>query len=156
MIKPAIEVGRQSIFAGMSARPVTTIVTDSHRFDEWHIEAQRGGDRPSDLGDFECMGHSRPLMIFGKHKDLCLAGESAEGRIVQDAVAVTFEARAMRVWCFLDRPISGPIGPRCMLGKDRVFPFLTDLASENRCCADFGSGVGMGQNDLSIGVAGHR
>jgi hypothetical protein len=97
------------------------------------------------------MGHSRPLMIFGKHKDLCLAGESAEGRIVQDAVAVTFEARAMRVWCFLDRPISGPIGPRCMLGKDRVFPFLTDLASENRCCADFGSGVGMGQNDLSIG-----
>ena len=43
-----------------------------------------------------------------------------------------------------------------MLGKDRVFPFLADLASENRCCADFGSGVGMGQNDLSTGMAGHR
>ncbi len=156
VIESTIEVGGQGIFAGMSTGPVTAVMTDSYRFDEWHIKAERSCDRSPDLGYFKRMSHSRSLMVLREHKDLCLAAESAERRIMQDAIAVTFKARAVRIGSFIDCPITGSVRARCMLGEKLALPLLSNLTSENRRRADFGSGVGMSQNNLRSGIASHR
>ena len=72
------------------------------------VQAQGPGHRAPDLRPLQAVGEARAVVVaLVVHEDLGLVLEPAEGRAVDDAVAVALEARAQRV---LRPPGSG--GPR--------------------------------------------
>ena len=107
MVEPAVEVRGQRVLAGMSTRPVPAVVPDRDRLDERNVQAQRLGHRPCHLGDLEGVGHARALVVVGEHEHLRLAGEPPKGRVVEDPVAVAFEAGAERVGLLGAAPVAG-------------------------------------------------
>ncbi len=140
----------------MTTRAVAAVVADRHRFDQRHIEAQRLGDRTCHLGHFEGVGHAGALVIVGEHEHLGLAGETSERRVVQDAVAVAFEAGAERVGCFFERSVAGAVRAGGVRGEGFCFVFLAGGAGSDRGIADGGGGIGVGDHDVIGAMSGHR
>ncbi len=156
VVEAAVEVRRQRVLAGVAAGTVPAVVADRHRFDEGHVETQRLGNRTRDLGDLEGMGHPGALMVVGKDEHLGLAGKTPERRVVQDPVAVAFEARPERVGLLVERPVSRTMGP-CRVGGERGgLVFLACLTCPDERIADRGSRVRVGDDDVVGAVAGHR
>jgi len=71
---------------------VPEIVGHTNCFDQVFVQAQRTGDRPRDLGDFEGMGESGSHVVTGRRQeDLRLGFQSPERPAVDDPVAVALE-----------------------------------------------------------------
>jgi hypothetical protein len=79
MVETFVEIWRQRIFAGVATRAVSAVVSDRHRLSQWNIEAERLGNGPCDLGDFESVSQAGSLMIIWEDEDLSLASEAPEG-----------------------------------------------------------------------------
>ena len=87
----------EHLLARVAERRVAKIMRERQRFGEIVVEAERAGKRARDLADFERMGEPGAEMIaLMRNKDLCLMGEPAEGRAMNDAVAIALKFRARR------------------------------------------------------------
>ena len=131
MVVPALHVGGEGIFAGVSARPVTAVMADRHRFNQGHVEPTGLRHRASDLGNFEGVRQPGALMITGEHKHLGLSRQPAKRRRVQNAVTITFETGAYRIRLFLARPIAPTLGHGCSGGGGETQHFFA-LFSQKR------------------------
>jgi hypothetical protein len=99
MIKAAVLRHRQvqCAFAGMAEGRMAEIMGQCEGFGEVLIEAKLTGNGARDLRHFEAVGEPRPVVVpFVIEEDLRLVGEAAEGRGVQDPVAVALERAAGR------------------------------------------------------------
>src|SRR5690606_8424030 len=86
----------QLVLPGMPERRVAEIVREAHGLDEILVEAHRPGDRAGDLSHLERMREARAVVVaFVVDEDLGLVDEAAEGRGVDDAVAVALELVAI-------------------------------------------------------------
>ena len=94
---PPGDVRRQGVLAGVPAGAVPAVVAEGDGLGEGDVEAERPGHRRGDLGDLEGVGEPGALVVVGEHEHLRLAGQAAERRGVEDAVAVALEARPPRV-----------------------------------------------------------
>src|SRR4029078_9706681 len=74
---------------------------------------------------------------------------------MQDAIAISLEARAPRVGSLVDRPRTGTRGSSCRRRKYRVFGVLALLAGHEFSGARTSEGIGVGEGDLPRGVAAH-
>ena len=101
------QIRREGVFAGVAARAVAAVVAERDRLDERNIEPQRPADARGDLRDLERVREPRALVIGGEDEDLRLARQPAKRTRVQDAITVSFEARAHRVGGLFDATIAG-------------------------------------------------
>jgi len=97
----------QGAFSGVAERRVTEVVGEAGRFDEVAVDEvvrgeegagafEFGADAAADLGDLDGVGQSRAVeVVFAGEEDLSFALEPAEGRGVDDAVAVDLEDGAV-------------------------------------------------------------
>src|SRR4029079_10152091 len=145
MVVATLDVGRQGVLAGVAAGTVTAVVAEGDRLRQSDVEAERSGDAGGNLGDLEGVGQPRALMIVREHEDLGLAGEPAERAGMQDAIAISLEARAPRVRSLVDRPRTGTGGSSCRRRKYRVFGVLAPLAGHEFSGARTSEGIGMGE-----------
>lgn len=90
----------------MSTGSVTAIMAKRNGFGECHIEPKRPRHRDSNLGHFECVRETSPLVVLGKHEDLCFACEAAKGRCMENPVAVALKAGTKCVGLFGDPAIT--------------------------------------------------
>ena len=96
----AAETGKHLIersFAGVAERRMAEIVRQRQRLGEVLVEPERARQRTGDLGDFEGMGQSGPVVValmIDEH--LRLVRQPAEGAGMDDAVAVAPEGVAGR------------------------------------------------------------
>ena len=89
----------QRVLAGMAERRMAEVVGEAQRLGQILVEAERAGDGPADLRDFEAVGQADPEMVaVGSDEHLGLVAQAAEGDRVDDPVAVALEdvARATR------------------------------------------------------------
>ena len=83
---------RQGVLAGMAERRMAEVVGQAQRLGQILVEAERPGDGPADLGDFDAVGQADPEMVaVGSDEDLGLVPQPAEGDRMDDAVAVALE-----------------------------------------------------------------
>ncbi len=85
----------QRLFAGMAERRVAEIVGKRQRLGQILVETEAARDAARDLRHFEAVGKSRPVVIalvIDEHLRLVL--QAAEGRGMDDAIAVTLKHRA--------------------------------------------------------------
>jgi hypothetical protein len=91
------------------------IVTHSDRFNEVFVQAQRATDSSRDLGYFERVSESGPIVIPRRiDKDLSLVLQSAKALCVDDSIAVPLKRGTDRRRIFLNSPagINTPHGER--------------------------------------------
>jgi len=75
----------------------------AHDLGEILVELERARDRARDLGHLEAVAEPRAVVIaLVKDEDLRLVFEAAEGRRVDDAVAIALIGRARRALRLLD------------------------------------------------------
>ena len=81
----------ENLFADVSERRVSEIVTECDRLDEVFVETQGSADRPCDLCDFERMRQARAIVIFARRNvDLRLSLRKAlECRILSRSLSNT-------------------------------------------------------------------
>jgi len=78
---------------------MSDVMDESERLGKFRVEAERRGNRASDLRNFQSMGEPIAKMIgIPNGKDLCFGLKAAEGARMNDAVAVprVFAAVGMR------------------------------------------------------------
>ena len=86
----------QFFFTGMRERRVTDVVCERQSFSQILVQAERGRDRASDLGDFDRVGEAVAKMVVeAGREDLRLVLQAPECARVDDAVAVTLELVAI-------------------------------------------------------------
>ena len=89
----------QRILAAMAERRMAEVVGEAQGLGQILVEAERAGDGPADLRDFEAVGQADPEMVaVGRDEHLGLVAQAAEGDRMDDPVAVALEdvARAAR------------------------------------------------------------
>ena len=89
----------QRVLARMAERRVAEVVGEAQGLGQILVEAERAGNRPADLRDFQAVGQADPVMVaVGRDEHLRLVAKAAEGDRVDDPVAVALEdvARAAR------------------------------------------------------------
>ena len=95
----------EHILARVAERRVAEIMGERKRLGEIVVEAERPGQRSRDLTDFERMGEPGAEMVaLMRDKDLGLMGKPAEGRAMNDTVAVTLKFRARGRGRLRDQP----------------------------------------------------
>jgi hypothetical protein len=134
---------------------MTAVVSEGNGLGERHVEAEWTGDRHRDLGDFEGMGQTSSLMVVGKDEDLGLAGQSTKGRGVQNAVAIAFEAGAVRIGLLVDDSPSGAGRSRRQSRQVSVEEVFSLLTLDGPRFAATGPRVGMGDDDGIGRISGH-
>jgi hypothetical protein len=97
----------QCVFAGVTARAVATVVTKCDGLSKYNVESECARYSGCNLSNFESMGEASALMILWEDEYLCFAGESAECRSVQNAIAVALETGAEWVFLFGYYTIAG-------------------------------------------------
>ena len=75
-------------FPRVSERRMPHVVTEGDGFRQILIETKPPGNRPSDLRDFQTVGHARPIVIAGHDVDLRLMLHAAKRLRMQDAVPI--------------------------------------------------------------------
>ena len=93
MIESIREKEIECIFAGVSARPVSTVVSEGNCFGQCNVEPECSRDARCHLCDFQRMGEPGALVVVGENKDLCFAGKPAKRGSVQNAISVPFKTR---------------------------------------------------------------
>ena len=78
MIKAPRHKNVEGVFTGVPTRTMATVVSDSNRFGEGHVEPCRSSDTARHLSHFEGVRESSALVVFGKNEDLGLAGEASK------------------------------------------------------------------------------
>src|SRR6186997_3280776 len=122
----------EGILAGVSAWPVTAVMSKSDRLGQGDVDADSAGDRRRDLGHLEGVRQPGALVIGRKDHDLGLAGESAEGCGMHNPIAVPFEAGALVVRLLRNRPIACSLGERRARAKRGTLSLLPQLAAHER------------------------
>ena len=130
VVVAAGDVRRQGVLAGVATRAVAAVVAEGDRLGEGDVEAERAGHGRGDLGDLEGVGEAGALVVVGEHEHLRLAGQPAERRRVEDAVAVAFEARPPLVGLLRPGPVPGPDRTRGAVAQQLVLDVLAGGAPE--------------------------
>ena len=78
MVVSVFDVGRQRIFTGVTARAMTTVVTERDGLGECNVESQNTSNRHCYLCNLERMSQACALVIIREYKDLGLAGKTAK------------------------------------------------------------------------------
>jgi hypothetical protein len=79
----------------MAERRMAEVVGEAQRLGQILVEAERAGDRPADLRDFEAVGQPDPEMVaVGRDEHLGLVAQAAERDRMDDPVAVALEGVA--------------------------------------------------------------
>jgi hypothetical protein len=95
-------------FAGVAKWRVADIVDQGQRLDEIPVDAQGGGDRPGNLGDFERVGQTIAKMVGEAGAEyLGLRLEPPERAGMDDAVAVARVFAAVGMRGFRKLPAAG-------------------------------------------------
>jgi len=103
--KTAIERSLTGVTEGRMAE----VVRERERLGQILIEAERAGERASDLGDLEGMGQaSTEVIALVKDEDLGLVREAPECGCMDDAVAVAAEGVARRAHRLRMQPAAAP------------------------------------------------
>lgn len=138
----------QGTFSGVAERRVTEVVGEAGGFDEVGVDEMVRGeegagafqfraDAAADLGDLDGVGQSGAVeVVFAGEEDLGFALEPAEGRCMDDAVAVDFEDGAV---------VAGPRG----LG--RILQFAVEVVVEAVFHESGSPGSGHGVRDWQGG-----
>jgi len=80
------------ILPGMAEGRMAQIMREANRLGEHFIEPERACDRPADLCDFQGVRQARSVKIaLVIYEDLRLINESAEGRRMNNPVAVSLK-----------------------------------------------------------------
>ncbi len=96
----------QRVLAGVAERRVAEIVDERHAFGEILVELQGARQRTGDLRHLDRMREPRAVMIAVlRDEDLRLVLQPAEGRRVDDAVAVALEIGARRAAISRDKAV---------------------------------------------------
>jgi hypothetical protein len=148
----------ERILAHVSARTVPAVVTQCDRFGQSDVQSACLGDPGGHLRHLEGVTEPGPLMIRGEDEDLGLARQSTEGRRVQDAVPVPFEAGAPRVGLLGDgapTPGDGPGRSGCEhLVLGRLAP-RAPVGLGLGVGAEAGGGVGVRRAQALVAVPRH-
>ena len=139
----------------MTPRSVTTVVAERNGLGESHVESEWTGHRHRDLGHFESVSEACALMVVGEHEHLGLAGQSTKGRGVQDAIAIAFEAGAIRVGFLGNETMAGAHRARGQTGQTGLGEIFARLALEDAGLTAAGPRIGVGHDDRVGDVAGH-
>ena len=119
----------QGLLAQMPERRVPEVVAERDRLGEVLVQLEGARGRPGDLGDLEGMRKPDPIVVaLGRHEDLGLVLEAAEGLRVDDPVTVALEGRPQRIGRFLEIAalrLGGEGGPR---REDPALDLLGPLA----------------------------
>ena len=92
----ALEALVQCPFAGVAEGWMADIVDQRERFGEIDVEAQRAGDLPRDLCNFDGVREAAAKVVGGAAgENLRLAREAAKRTRLHHAIAVTFERFAV-------------------------------------------------------------
>ena len=114
------------------------------------------GDRAGDLRDLEGVGEPRALVVVGEDEDLRLAGQSAEGGRVEDAVAVALEAGAERVGLLVASALPGAGRLGGERGQVRQIVILAGGALDGGTGARTRPRTLVCERDVAGGVTTHR
>ena len=159
VIETAVQIGRQRVLAGMATRAVAAVVPDRDRLDQCDVEPQRLGHRAGDLGDLQRVGHPRSLVVLWEHEHLGLPGEPPEGRVVENTVAIAFEAGPVSVGLLIRRSVAGAQRWRRTDREVGGVAFLVCLSRQDPPDADLRRRIGVRDHHI-VGtepgiVAGH-
>ncbi len=124
----------QRALAGMAEGRVAEIMGERHRLGQIFIESERPRERPRDLPDLDRMRQPGAKMIaVERHEHLCLMCEAAEGRRMDDTVAVALELGAGRRGVLGKEPparrrriagVDGAAGRRKVQGRQTAAPVI--------------------------------
>ena len=156
MVIAARDEGIEGVLAGMTSGAVPAVVAERYGLGERNIEPKRTSNGCGDLCDLKGVCEPCPLVIVGKDEHLGLARETTESGRVQDAVAITFEARTELVGLLGAFAVAGPHragGESTEHGVLGVFP---RLAGNGGGLAGSGPRIGVRERDSLGGVgSGH-
>jgi len=111
VVVPPDDVRAEGVLAGVASRAVTAVVAEGDRLGECHVQAQRSGDRGGHLCHLERVGEAGALVVVGKDEHLRLSGEPTERGVVQDAIAIAFEAGSELIGRLFDQSVARTRGP---------------------------------------------
>ncbi len=93
------------ILARMTEGRVAKVMRQRQRLGEIIVKAERAGQSAGDLADLDRMGEPRAVMVaLVRNKDLRLMRETAEGRGMEDTVAVALEFAPRRRARLVEQP----------------------------------------------------
>ena len=99
--------GTERLLAGVAERRVADVVAERDRLGQRLVQAQRGRERPGDLGDLHRVRQARDEVVALRvEEDLGLVLQPAEGLRVDDPIPVALERRPVRVRLLGSRPPS--------------------------------------------------
>lgn len=155
VVETTLEVGVESVFAGVPAGTVTAVVSQGDGVGQGDVKTHGARDARGDLGHFERVREAGAHVIVGEDEDLGLARESSKRRRVQDAVPVTFETGAVGVRLLRANSVTRPHGPS---GTTRQPLVAEDLARFTRrrsyeaivVTVDGGHGIVVGAYDIVV------
>lgn len=156
VVVPLGQEGVEGVLAGVPPGAVATVVTQCDRLGQGDVHPDAAGDRGGDLRDLERVGEPGALVIGGVHDDLRLAGQPAERRRVDDAVAVPFEAGALRVRSLLARPLPRSDGPGGTGDQELLLACFPLLAQHGPWRLEPDAGARVGADHPGTAVSGHR
>jgi len=117
VVEPAMGLHEAIEFAlaGMAEGRVAEIMGKRQGLGQILIEPERSCDRARHLGDLKRMAEPRPVVIaIVVNEYLGFVLQPAEGRGVNDAVAIASEGAAWRTFGLGHQPATAVAGPRCV------------------------------------------
>ena len=156
MAKAAVEVPAQAVvehvLADVAEGRMAEIVPQPDGLGQVLVEPQRARDGARDLGHLERVGQARAEVVaLGRHEDLRLVLEAAEGLGVHDPVAVALQRRAQPAVLLGPR---APCRPRAR-GQRRE-PRVLELAPPRGVGRGHRARVGVRVHDVDSPTAGRR
>ncbi len=133
----------------MTAGTMTTVVAERDCLGQCHVETQCSCNRGGHLRHLESMRETRALVVVGEDKNLCLARKATEGRRVQDAIAVAFEAGTERIGFFVSCACARADRACCVGGEEGVLVILAFVARHETVCP--GGCVRVGVREANLG-----
>src|SRR3972149_1416713 len=95
MIEPPVlsHQAAQGSLASVPERRVAEVVSQADGLDQVFVSAERPGDAAPDLGNFQCVRETGPVVIpLGDDENLRLVLETTEGGRVDDTISIALEA----------------------------------------------------------------
>jgi hypothetical protein len=134
---------------------MTTVVPESDRVSQRHVDADFTCDGCRDLRHFECVGQPGALVVAWKHDNLCLPGQAPERSGVHNPIAVTLETGALVIRLLGDGPTSRSLGKCGSRAEHRSFTLLTEFPMHNWSRTGAGLGTWVGAYEILPEVTRH-